>query len=145
MNYYIAKNNEKQGPYTEPELAEQHITSDTLVWTDGMESWQKAGTIPALAPYITVTPQQAPVQPKSYLVQAILVTFFCCLPFGIVGIVKAATVSEKYNSGRYEEAEKASKEAKKWTSWSFYIGLAWIIISTICCVIGEIYKYSSLF
>ncbi len=27
--------------------------------------------------------------PKNHLVEAILVTLFCCLPFGIVGIVNA--------------------------------------------------------
>ena len=30
------------------------------------------------------------VQPKTWLVESILVTLFCCLPFGIVGIVNAA-------------------------------------------------------
>ena len=32
-------------------------------------------------------------QPSSHLALAILVTIFCCLPFGIVSIVKASQVS----------------------------------------------------
>lgn len=31
--------------------------------------------------------------PDNYLVYSILTTLFCCLPFGIVGIVKSAQVS----------------------------------------------------
>jgi len=30
--------------------------------------------------------------PKSWLVESILVTLFCCLPFGIAGIVNASRV-----------------------------------------------------
>ncbi len=42
--------------------------------------------------------------PDNYLVYAILTTLFCCLPFGIAGIVKAAQVSTKYQAGDYEGA-----------------------------------------
>lgn len=124
MNYYIAKNNEKDGPYTETELSAQHITGDTLVWAEGMENWQEARTIPALAPYIVEPQPEIPLQPKSYLVESILVTIFCCLPFGIVGIVKAASVGEKYNAGNYAEAEIASQDAKKWMKLGLFVGLA---------------------
>lgn len=137
MNYYIAKNNEKDGPYTETELSAQHITGDTLVWAEGMENWQEARIIPALAPYI-VEPQpqpEIPLQPKSYLVESILVTISCCLPFGIVGIVKAASVGEKYNAGNYLEAEKASQDAKKWMKLGLFVGLAVEIIYFACIII----------
>ena len=56
-----------------------------------------------------------PPQPKNWLVESILVTLFCCLPFGIAGIVFAAQVSSKYVSGDYEGALQASREAAKWT------------------------------
>lgn len=63
------------------------------------------------------------VQPKTYLVESILVTLFCCLPFGIAGIVNAANVSSKFNGGDYEGAVRASQQAGKWTKWAFWIGL----------------------
>jgi hypothetical protein len=69
-----------------------------------------------------------PTQPKNWLVESILVTLFCCLPFGIVGIINAAQVSSKYASGDYDGAEKASKEAGKWTKIGFWIGVAGIVI-----------------
>jgi len=53
--------------------------------------------------------------PKNWLIESILVTIFCCLPFGIAGIVYATKVESLYYSGDYAAAEKASKEAKKWT------------------------------
>lgn len=53
--------------------------------------------------------------PKSYLIESILVTVFCCMPFGIIGIVNASNVESFYKNGDYEGAEEASKKAKRWT------------------------------
>lgn len=52
----------------------------------------------------------------NHLVMAILVTIFCCLPFGIVAIVYAAQVNGKLQSGDYAGAQEASKKAKTF-SW----------------------------
>ncbi|GGK59327.1 MULTISPECIES: CD225/dispanin family protein [Flavobacteriaceae] len=62
-------------------------------------------------------------QPKNYLVESILVTIFCCLPFGIAGIVYASQVNSKYASGDYEGAKKSSEEAKKWMKWGLIAGI----------------------
>ena|ERR1700733_10300267 len=70
-------------------------------------------------------------QPKNWLVESILVTIFCCLPFGIAGIVFASQVNSKYQSGDYAGALQASKDAGKWTKIAFWIG----IIATVVCVI----------
>lgn len=61
--------------------------------------------------------QQAPVEmpPKTWLAESILATIFCCIPFGIVGIVKASKVNSLWMTGRYEEAQRASADAKRWT------------------------------
>lgn len=61
--------------------------------------------------------------PNTYLVFAILVTIFCCLPFGIVGIVKASNVSKAFISGDYVGAELASKQAKTWSIVGLCCGL----------------------
>ena len=53
-------------------------------------------------------------KPKSNLVSAILVTLFCCLPFGIVSIVYAAQVDSKWNAGDWRGAEQSSRLAKNW-------------------------------
>ena len=69
--------------------------------------------------------------PKTWMAESILVTIFCCLPFGIAGIVFAAKVSSLYAAGKYEEAEAASKNAGKWTKIGFFCGLAGVVISMI--------------
>ncbi|WDC84734.1 CD225/dispanin family protein [Caloramator sp. mosi_1] len=62
-------------------------------------------------------------KPPTYLAQAILVTLFCCLPFGIVAIVYAAQVDTKWAAGDYYGAQEASDKAKTWCMASFIIGL----------------------
>ncbi len=60
-----------------------------------------------------------PTQVPNYLVQAILVTIFCCLPFGIVSIVFAAQVNGKVAAGDYAGATATSNKAKTWAWVSF--------------------------
>src|SRR6187549_186308 len=72
------------------------------------------------------TPPQAP--PKNWLIESILVTILCCLPFGIAGIVFASQVNSKYAAGDYAGALKASQDAAKWTKIGFFIGLAFIVL-----------------
>lgn len=70
----------------------------------------------------------APERPKNWLVESILVTVLCCLPFGIAGIVFASQVNGKYDNGDYAGAEKASKQAKTWTLVGAIIGFVFLII-----------------
>lgn len=67
-------------------------------------------------------------QPKNWLVESILVTIFCCLPFGIAGIVFASRVNSKFTAGDYAGAEQASKDAARWTKLGFFIGLGLFIL-----------------
>jgi len=67
-------------------------------------------------------------QPKNYLVESILVTVFCCLPFGIAGIVFASQVNSKFSLGDYEGALQASKDAKKWMNWGLISGVIVIVL-----------------
>ena len=65
------------------------------------------------------------------MAESILVTIFCCLPFGIAGIVFAAKVSPLYAAGKHQEAEAASKNAGKWTKIGFFAGIVVIILYTL--------------
>ena len=83
-------------------------------------------------------PQQnvfPPASPKNWLVESILVTIFCCLPFGIVGIVNAASVNSRMASGDFEGAQRASKEAAKWTKIGFFVGIGVIVLYMIAVFI----------
>ncbi|MBG9377093.1 CD225/dispanin family protein [Panacibacter sp. DH6] len=73
--------------------------------------------------------QQQPVSPpKNWLVEAILVTIFCCQIIGIVAIVFAAQVNSKFAAGDYAGAQSASKDAGKWTKIAFFVGIAWVAL-----------------
>ncbi|MBN2729009.1 MAG: CD225/dispanin family protein [Bacteroidales bacterium] len=69
-----------------------------------------------------------PAPPKTWLVESILATLFCCMPFGIVGIVYASKVESLYQNGLYDQAHKASEDAGKWTKISFWLGLIVIVL-----------------
>ena len=66
-----------------------------------------------------------PVRPyvPNYLVQSILVTIFCCVPFGIPAIVFAAQVNSKLAWGDVDGAIESSNKAKMWGWIAFGVGL----------------------
>src|SRR4051794_507037 len=45
--------------------------------------------------------------PPNYLPQAILTTLFCCLPFGVVAIVKSTQVNSLWQTGQSDAAYAA--------------------------------------
>ena len=64
-----------------------------------------------------------PPHVPNHLVWAILVTIFCCLPFGIVSIVYAAQVNTKLSAGDIDGARLASQNAKTWAWVAFGVGI----------------------
>jgi hypothetical protein len=82
-------------------------------------------------------PQQPPAAqaPSNYLVWSILVTLFCCLPLGIVAIVKSSQVNGLWAQGRYAEAQAAADSAKKFVIWSVVIG---IIVNAIVIAVNVV-------
>ncbi len=66
--------------------------------------------------------------PDNNLVWGILVTIFCCLPFGIVSIVKATQVSGLWAQGQFQAAQTAADEAKKWATWGAIAGAVVLVI-----------------
>jgi uncharacterized membrane protein YvbJ len=79
-----------------------------------------------------------PIEISNYLVQAILVTIFCCLPFGIPAIIFAAQVNGKVASGDYQGAIKSSKQAKLWCWIALGVGLGMSIIYLLVMMVGFI-------
>ncbi len=66
--------------------------------------------------------ENKPTRPGNYLAFAIISTILCCLPAGIVSIVYAAKVNGLYDDGHYDQAERASKNAKTWAIVSAVAG-----------------------
>ena len=67
--------------------------------------------------------QIRPTRPDSYLALAIISTIICCMPLGIVSIVYATKVNSLYADGNYDEAKRASKNAKTWGLVSIGMGV----------------------
>ncbi|MEW9548588.1 CD225/dispanin family protein [Nonomuraea sp. NPDC050783] len=66
--------------------------------------------------------------PDNHLVPAILTTIFCCLPLGIVAIMKSSQVNQRWQVGDYPGAVQASEEAKTWWKRSLIFGIvAWVL------------------
>ncbi len=71
------------------------------------------------------------------LAPAILVTLFCCQPFGIVAIVYAVLTSSKVAAGDIHGAMECSDMAKFWCRLAFGLGLAvWLIYGAIMVLAG---------
>jgi len=56
---------------------------------------------------------------------------FCCLPLGIVAIVKSGQVNGLWAQGRYAEAQASADSAKKWVIWSVVAGAIIAVIYVI--------------
>ena len=74
----------------------------------------------------------APMKPKNWLTESILITILilCCNPgalLGIVAIIFASKVNNRYFAGQYAEAERAAKNAKMWFLITVAAVVAWIL------------------
>jgi len=81
--------------------------------------------------------------PDNKLVWSILVTLFCCLPFGIVAIIKSAEVNSKWSSGDVAGANQAAADAGKWIKWSVIVGILGAVIGFVFWILIVVLAASS--
>ncbi len=77
------------------------------------------------------TNNPAGTPPDNNLVWAILCTVLCCLPLGIVAIIKSTKVKELWAQGDHAGAQKAADDAKKYAIWGAGIGVLLIVLYVI--------------
>ena len=53
-------------------------------------------------------------KPDNYLAWSILTTVLCCLPLGIIAIIKSSKVDTLWAEGLHDKAIQTAQEAKKW-------------------------------
>ncbi len=144
MEYFILVNNQKQGPYSIEDLKAKDIDATTMIWRVGCTDWTSADKLDDLKELLISLPPQTPaskpiILPKTWLVESILVTVLCCIPFGIVGIINATKVESCYINKQYDLAQQHSDNAKKWTLWGFFssivIFVIYIIIVSVVTII----------
>ena len=149
--YFYSDGTNNFGPFTLEELREKNITRETKVWFQELGEWKRAGSVSELNELFKLAPppitntnsnfnnmqnfnNQKP--PKTWLVESILVTLFCCLPFGIAGIVNASKVESRFYASDVDGANRASKDAKKWTLVSLWVGLVTVVLYFILLMMG---------
>ena len=71
---------------------------------------------------------------SSKLALAIIVTIFCCWPFGIPAIVCAAKANARFNNGDLNGALEYNRKASMWTWICFGVGLAFDLIYGLICI-----------
>ena len=72
----------------------------------------------------TPPPGGMTVPPDNKMVWSVLVTLFCCLPFGIVAIIKSSEVNNA-----------SAAEASKWIKWSVITGIVGVVLAIIAYVL----------
>jgi hypothetical protein len=86
--------------------------------------------------------QYAPQMPPTYMLQAVLATMFCCMPMGIMAIVKASQVSSAWSMGDAATAQQRSNEARTWINWSvigsLIFGAAYFVLILLAGIGGAI-------
>ncbi len=64
QQWYLGVDGQQQGPFTGPDLPAKvssgELSPQTLVWTAGMDNWQPAAEIAALAPVLSIAPPPLP-------------------------------------------------------------------------------------
>ena len=79
-------------------------------------------------------PAGASASVPNYLIPAII-SLFCCLPLGVVGVIFAAQVNGKVQAGDTAGALDASKKAKMFSFIAIGLGLAGIVCYVLIWVI----------
>lgn len=92
--------------------------------------------VPVAGKVVPAAAGAAPV--KNHMVGAILCTLFCCLPCGIVAIVKASQVNTKLAQGDVAGAENAAQSAKTWILVAVILGLIVILANILLQVVAAI-------
>jgi hypothetical protein len=100
---------------------------------------QMAGAAPGAVPAAGPAGGGAPVSPPpNNLVFAILVTVFCCLPFGIAAIVYAAQVNGKAQAGDMAGALESARRSRMWSWWAFGVGMVVLVLYVVLGVFAAI-------
>ncbi|EMD26281.1 CD225/dispanin family protein [Amycolatopsis azurea] len=112
--------------------------------TDQYPNYPPPGGPPPQQPYYGGVPNYGP-PPDNNLVWAILCTVLCCLPLGIVAIVKSSQVQTLWAQGFHAEAQKAADDAKKWSMWGaiatgvlFLLYIVFVVVAVILGVSGSL-------
>ena len=110
-------------------IHEGRADANTLVCDVDDKQWVKLRDLLEVADALPQKPTDGPQATIriNYLVAAVLCTLFCCLPFGLAGILFAAQANSKAKQGDIDGAMAAASKAKLMCILSFVLGLLSLI------------------
>lgn len=118
---------ELQGLY---EMAAEPVAQGQPLVTEAMPSTEAATGQPVQQPVQGYDPIQQPAAPEpcppTNLVWAIITTILCCIPTGIVAIIYALKVSNRYREGDIEGAKRASETGAWWCIVTIILGILFL-------------------
>ena len=148
--YYYLKGKDQNGPFTFEELQLEHLTNETLVWSEGMENWINLKELPELVRDLKLQsvppppPSDKAISPNTLLTWVViwssihlfaLITAYCNMGFS--SITRSESRTEKfwpfvkfstyprsdgwwYYTGIFTDYD--------WSEFLIYVGAAWIIL-----------------
>ncbi|XP_033642277.1 proline-rich transmembrane protein 1-like isoform X2 [Asterias rubens] len=102
---------------------------------------QQGGQV-AVAPGPTVIVRQQGATPNDHLIASVLVTLFCCCPFGIIAILKSMDVRTRIASGDLAGAQEVSRQAKTWCTVALVTGIALEVIGIVAFIFYYVFVIS---
>ncbi|XP_038052857.1 proline-rich transmembrane protein 1-like [Patiria miniata] len=75
------------------------------------------------------------VMPQDYFGLALFVTLCCCLPLGILGLIRSNDVRNRFLVGDIAGAEQASRQAKTYSYVGLGIGISLTVVSIVALII----------
>ena len=143
-NWHVDQSGKRIGPITQDVLMQMvtagHIKPTDMVWTEGMQAWQRADTqswFPGGPQGTVLLPSDqsinsfsnyVPPAPPSLMVWSIVEIFCCCLIGGIIGIVYDSNAKTAYARGDYDAAQAAYKTGKMWLIIGAVVGAIFSVI-----------------
>lgn len=73
---------------------------------------------------------------ESELVSSILVSLFCCTPFGVVAIVYAVQADSAYEKGEYSAYQRLLGKARTWRNWGIGLWFAGVALYLLLAVVA---------
>lgn len=113
MEFFIIKDGSQQGPFTLEELADVGVSSETLVWREGMEQWTPAWKVPEMKDILSGNHNAKPTPP----------------PLPQQGAVDAEAGEER---ARTVEAAPADRRRSRAVVWLAVAAVAFFILLMTC-------------
>ncbi|XP_071951175.1 uncharacterized protein [Antedon mediterranea] len=95
---------------------------------------QPAGQTDNIQPVPPTAITTVRTRPNNYLLSAILVTLFCCCPFGLIGIIYSVDSRTMFRLGDDASAASSAKRARYWTICALVTGIIVITVFIIFVV-----------